>query len=108
MSLTREDLQGIKKLVDTSVTASEQRLHKQVVALGYRLDQRIDETNGRIDGVNERVAGMSERMDGMGKRIDAMNARFEATERRLHDQIVTLGNRLDERIDETHVRLDAM
>ena len=39
---------------------------------------------------------------------DEVSRGISSSEQRLHDQIVTLGNRLDDRIDETHVRVDAL
>ena len=49
MSLTAEDLGQIKEIVVASEERLEERLHRQMVLLGDRLDHRIDQTNMKMD-----------------------------------------------------------
>ena len=76
MSLTAQDLQAIKGIVDVSVDTALEDL-KIMIALGFNdvytkqdMDLRFDEIDQRFTQMDQRFNGVDERLDGIDDRLD--------------------------------------
>ena len=83
--LDKQDLQAIKELIDTSVTASEERTQAKLDAMDARMDtmdKRLDDMDKRFDDMDKRFDATDKRLDAMDARMDAMDKRFDAIDKR--------------------------
>ena len=103
-----DEMNGSLKRLESRVDAVDVRLGeriddciRQTVALGARLDSRIDEMGARL---GTRIDEMGARIDEMGARLDS---RIDEMGTRLETRIDEMGARLGTRIDEMGARLDS-
>ncbi len=100
MSLTQDDLQAIRTIVQDVVDKAIEESDLRTAAGFAEVHERIDQTNERIDQTNKRIDQTNDSIEG----LDSKTERLEATTNRIENKLdATIGQ-----VDDLQVRVKAL